>query len=123
MKKTVYPGFMTSKDEVVLGHEFCGEVLEYGPGCAKRVAPGERVCAVPLRRQGDRIDFVGLSQNSPGGYAERVVVEESMILPVPNGLSSDLAALTEPLSVAWHAIHHAEVKHKDVAYVIGCGPV
>src|SRR5687768_13790549 len=103
MEQTGYHGFLTSKDEVVLGHEFCGEVLEHGPGCSKKVVAGTRVCALPLRRQGDRIDFVGLSRQSPGGYAERVVVEESMILPVPNGLPTDVATLTEPMAVAWHA--------------------
>jgi threonine dehydrogenase-like Zn-dependent dehydrogenase len=123
MDKSGYPGFMTSKDEVVLGHEFCGEVLEYGAGSAKKVAPGTRVCAVPIKRHGERIDFVGLSQHSPGGFAERVVVEESVMFPVPNGLPTDVATLTEPLAVAWHAIRRSEVKHKDVAVVIGCGPV
>jgi len=57
------------------------------------------------------------------GYAERVVVEESLILPVPNGLDTDLATLTEPMAVAWHAVQRGEVKRGDVALVIGCGPV
>jgi threonine dehydrogenase-like Zn-dependent dehydrogenase len=123
MEKSGYRGFMSSQEAVVLGHEFCGEVLEYGPGCARRVAGGARVCALPLRRQGDGIDLIGLSERSPGGYAERVVVEESMMLPVPNGLDTDLATLTEPMAIAWHAIRRSEVKPKDVAVVIGCGPV
>lgn len=123
MEQTGYQGFMTSQDEVVLGHEFCGEVLEHGPGCAKNVAAGTRVCALPLRRQGSRVDLIGLSRESPGGYAERVVVEESMMLPVPNGLPTDIATLTEPMAIAWHAIRRSEVKSKEVAIVIGCGPV
>jgi threonine dehydrogenase-like Zn-dependent dehydrogenase len=64
-----------------------------------------------------------LSAHSPGAYAERVVVEASMAMPVPNGLASDVAALTEPMAVAWHAVRRGEVKKKDVAIVVGCGPV
>jgi threonine dehydrogenase-like Zn-dependent dehydrogenase len=123
MAKSGFEGFMSSTDEVVFGHEFCGEVLEYGPDCDRTIRRGTNVCALPVRRLKDRVDLIGLSQHSPGAYAERVVVEESMMLPVPNGLSSQLAALTEPMSVAWHAIRRGEVRKKDVAIVIGCGPV
>ena len=42
---------------------------------------------------------------------------------VPNGLPPELAALTEPMAVGWHAVRRAEIKKGDVAIVIGCGPV
>ena len=45
------------------------------------------------------------------------------MLPVPNGLAPDVAALTEPMAVAWHAVRRGEVGKKQVAIVIGCGPV
>jgi threonine dehydrogenase-like Zn-dependent dehydrogenase len=60
---------------------------------------------------------------SPGAYAERMLLQESALVPVPNGLSSELAALTEPMAVAWHAVRRSEIARKDVAIVIGCGPV
>jgi threonine dehydrogenase-like Zn-dependent dehydrogenase len=123
MVRTGYNGFMRSDQEVVFGHEFCGEVLDHGPGSSKKIKPGTRVCALPLLRHGEAIDLIGLSERSSGAYAERVVVEELLMVPVPNGLSPDLAALTEPMAVAWHAVRRGEVKKKDVAIVIGCGPV
>ena len=123
LERIGYHGFMRSNQEVVFGHEFCGEVLDHGPGCAKTIKPGTRVCALPILRRGDEIDLIGLSQRSPGAYAERTVVEETMMVPVPNGLSADLAALTEPMAVAWHAVRRGDVGKKDVAIVIGCGPV
>lgn len=123
MVRSGFDGFMTSKDAVVFGHEFCGDVIEHGPGCERKVKAATRVCALPLRRLADRIDAIGLSQHSPGAYAERVVVDEAMMMPVPNGLSADLAALTEPMAVAWHAVRRSEATRKDVAIVIGCGPV
>jgi threonine dehydrogenase-like Zn-dependent dehydrogenase len=45
------------------------------------------------------------------------------MMAVPNGLAPEIAALTEPMAVAWHAVRRGEVKKKDVAIVIGCGPV
>jgi len=123
LKRIGYHGFMRSDQEVVFGHEFCGEVLDHGPGCARKIKTGTRVCALPILRRGDDIDLIGLSPRSPGAYAERTVVEESLMVPVPNGLSADLAALTEPMAVAWHAVRRGEVGNKDVAIVIGCGPV
>ena len=45
------------------------------------------------------------------------------MMPVPNGLAPDVAALTEPMAVAWHAVRRGEVGKRDVAIVIGCGPV
>jgi threonine dehydrogenase-like Zn-dependent dehydrogenase len=123
MARTGYHGVMRSTEEVVFGHEFCGEVIDHGPGSEKKLKAGTRVCALPMLRQGDAIDLVGLSPRAPGAYAERVVVGESMMVPVPNGLSAELAALTEPMAVAWHAVRRGEVTKKDVAIVVGCGPV
>jgi threonine dehydrogenase-like Zn-dependent dehydrogenase len=45
------------------------------------------------------------------------------MMPVPNGLKPDAAALTEPLAVAWHAVRRGEVGKRTVAIVIGCGPI
>jgi threonine dehydrogenase-like Zn-dependent dehydrogenase len=44
-------------------------------------------------------------------------------MDVPNGLSPETAALTEPISVAWHAVRRSGVRKKETAVVIGCGPI
>jgi threonine dehydrogenase-like Zn-dependent dehydrogenase len=118
-----YDGFMRSGQRVVFGHEFCGEVAGYGPKSRKKVATGTPVVALPLRRRGHEVHTIGLSAAAPGAYAEQVVVEESLMFPLPNGLAPDLGVLTEPLAVGWHAVRRAEIKKGDVAIVIGCGPV
>lgn len=118
-----YAGFPSSGDAIVFGHEFCGEVQDYGPGCSRRLKTGSAVCAVPLLRQGPTIDLIGLSAHSHGAYAEQVVVEEALMMPVPNGLPADQAALTEPMAVALHAVRRSEIRRGEVAIVIGCGPV
>jgi threonine dehydrogenase-like Zn-dependent dehydrogenase len=108
---------------VVLGHEFSGRILDHGPGCRVSSPAGTPVVALPLVRRGGEVHPIGLSAAAPGGYAERLVVEESLAFPVPNGLRPDVATLTEPMAVAWHAVRRADVRKRDVAVVIGCGPI
>ena len=47
-----YDGFMRSHQQVVFGHEFSGEIAEYGPGCRRKEPTGTPVVALPLRRHG-----------------------------------------------------------------------
>lgn len=118
-----YTRFARSDQPIVFGHEFSGEVAEYGAGCKGDVPTGAAVVALPLLRGEGGVDGIGLSAHAPGAYAEQLIAEESMMLPVPNGLPPDIAALTEPMAVAWHAVRRGEVGKRQVAVVIGCGPV
>jgi len=118
-----YDGMMRSDQSVVLGHEFSGKVLDYGPRSRRRVKPGSPVVAMPLIRHGRQVHPTGLSANAPGAYAEQLLVQESLMFPVPNGLAPDLAALTEPMAVGLHAVRRGQVGKGRVAVVIGCGPV
>lgn len=118
-----YHRFGRSSEPLVFGHEFSGAVAEYGPGCNGGVPTGSPVVALPLIRSGAGIDTIGLSRHASGGYAEQRLVQESLMLAVPNGLGADVAALTEPMAVALHAVHRGEVGKRQLAIVIGCGPV
>jgi len=121
--KAGYPHLMRMNQPIVMGHEFVGTVTEYGPGCHKRWKPGTRVVALPMVDSLTGPHLLGLSEQAPGAYAEKVVVQESMTMPVPDGLSDDEAALTEPMAVAWHAVRRAELARGQAAVVIGCGPI
>lgn len=118
-----YAHMMRSHEQVVLGHEFVGEIADYGAKTHKRWKTGTRVVAMPLRRANGQSHLTGLSAAAPGGYAERVLVEESLAFPVTNGISDDLAALTEPMAVSLHAVNRSGVSRRDTAIVIGCGPI
>lgn len=123
MNAVGYPDFMRTDTPVVMGHEFCGEVAERGRGVAKEFTPGALVVAFPLLRANGGIHLTGLSPLAPGGYAEQVLAEAAMSFVVPNGLSADIAALTEPMAVALHAVRRSGVGKRDAAVVVGCGPV
>lgn len=108
---------------MVFGHEFSGEVAEYGPGTHRRWKPGTLLVAMPVCRHGRTPHILGTSPSAPGAFAEQMVVQESVAFAVPNGLSAEHAALTEPMSVAWHAVKRSQIDKKQTAYVIGCGPI
>lgn len=120
---TGYDRFMRTSQSVVLGHEFSGAIVEYGPDCHRRWRTGTPVVALPIVRRDGEPHLTGLSTAAPGAYAEQVVVQESMTMPIPNGLSAEHAALTEPMAVAWHAVRRGQVGKGQTAFVIGCGPI
>ena len=97
---------------------------------SRSTAPAAARTFRPVRRRrvasaswGNGIDPHGLSVEAPGGYSEQVIGPGSLMLRVPTGSPRDVAALTEPMAVAWHAVRRGEVRKRTVAIVIGCGPV
>ena len=109
--------------DVVFGHEFCCEVVDYGPSTERRFKPGTLVCSMPLTIAGTTVQGIGYSNDIAGGFAQYLPLAERMLLPVPNGLPAVQAALTEPIAVGWHAVQKARLATDDVPLVIGCGPV
>jgi threonine dehydrogenase-like Zn-dependent dehydrogenase len=118
-----YDGFMRSSQRVVLGHEFSGRLLAYGPKTRRKLPLGAEVVALPLVRRGDEMHAIGLAAAAPGAYAERVVAEESLTFALPGGLAAEVGVLTEPLAIGHHAVRRAEIKKGQTAVVVGCGPV
>ncbi|MEV8350278.1 alcohol dehydrogenase catalytic domain-containing protein [Streptomyces niveus] len=117
-----------------LGHEFAGTVVARGEGVG-RAAPGDRVCVRPIRTCGlcPRCT-VGLSHlctalaaigvTSPGGgLAECVVVPESAVFRLPDGVPLEQGALVEPMAVALNAVERAQVPRGGSALVSGAGAV
>ena len=115
-------GFDPSAD-TVFGHEFCAEILDHGPGTTKALKAGTRIVSMPLAMHQGGIEALGFSNRLPGGFAERMILTEAMVLEVPNGLTADHAALTEPFAVGAHAVAKSRLEPKSVALVVGCGPV
>lgn len=109
--------------DVVFGHEFCCEVLDFGPRTERRFKSGTRVCSMPLMMEADGPRGIGYSNAYVGGYAEQMLLAGPLILPVPNGLSTEHAALTEPLAVGVHAVEKAGLRGDEAPLVVGCGPV
>ncbi len=117
------PFAMDPERDVVLGHEFCAEVVDFGPDTQRGLRPGTRVVSMPLVVGMSGVHGVGYSNEYPGGYGELMCLSEMMLLPVPNGLATEHAALTEPMAVGVHAVAKARLEPGDAPLVVGCGPV
>ena len=115
----------------IMGHEFCGEVVE----AAGTLKTGERVCALPNLTCGtcERCRSglgaycqaqtpIGLGAPN-GAFAEYVAIAAHEALRVPSGVSTDLAALTEPLAVGVHALNASRLRRGECCLVIGAGPI
>jgi threonine dehydrogenase-like Zn-dependent dehydrogenase len=110
---------MTKGADTVFGHEYCCEVLE----AAGRFKAGDKVVSPPGLMTANGAETIGYSSRVPGGFAQQMLLTEALTLPVPNGLSAEHAALTEPLAVGEHAVAMAEPSQDQAFLVVGCGPV
>jgi len=108
---------------VVLGHEFIGEIAGYGSDTVQTLPVGARVCSTPFI-DGDLAAVpIGSTPLVDGAYAEYFLLSESQLIPIPETLSNEAAALTEPLAIGIHAVNRANLSSSPVAMVMGCGPI
>jgi threonine dehydrogenase-like Zn-dependent dehydrogenase len=108
--------------DVVMGHEYCCEVVELGPGC-DNLKVGDLVVSMPIAFDSEGLHGVGFSNRYPGGYGELAIVNDLMGIKVPSGLPPEVAALTEPLAVGVHAVAKSRITSGEAAVVLGLGPV
>ena len=117
---------------LVMGHEFSA-VVEEAPAGGK-YAPGTLAAVYPLLPCGkcaacakgwiqlcEHYDYFGSRRD--GAFAEELYVPESHILPVPDGVTAEEAAMTEPAAVAYHGTHGFDMEKGAKALVIGGGPI
>lgn len=120
---------------VVLGHEFCGRVARIGSR-VRQFKEGDRVVsetaasicgACVYCRTGEYNlcpDRLGFGYGVDGAMAEYVRVPERCLHRIPDSLSFERAALTEPCCVAYNAV---AVKSRptpgDLTVVLGPGPI
>jgi 2-desacetyl-2-hydroxyethyl bacteriochlorophyllide A dehydrogenase len=108
---------------LVLGHEFVGEIVDFGPDTVRQLKLGDRVCSMPFVLKEAGPALLGSTPETPGAYAEYLVLSEALCLKVDSGIPDEAAALVEPLGIAVHAVNKAAMQADDVAVVVGCGPI
>lgn len=116
------PTMFDPQVDTVMGHEFCCEVVELGPGC-ENLAVGDVIVGMPVAFDPQGVHAIGFSNTYNGGYSELMVLNELLGMKVPSGLPPHLAALTEPLAVGVHAVAKSRIARGDAAVVLGLGPV
>jgi L-iditol 2-dehydrogenase len=131
----IIKGEWPSRPPVVLGHEFCGTVVDVGQR-VRHFKPGDRIAASnPAQTCGEcyhcRVGnpFMCLHRVSAGymidgAFAEYICIHAERCHPLPDNVSFRQAALGEPLSVAVHATMERTTVHAgDLAVVSGPGAV
>lgn len=119
---------------IVLGHEFAGEVAALGSDVHQRKV-GDRVVAYMYMTCGqcepcltghenlctNRRGFFGFDRD--GGFAEYVVVPETNLVPIPDAVSFEEAAiLGDAVATSWHAVRtQANLKPAQTLMVVGLG--
>lgn len=119
---------------LVMGHEYCGTVKDVGSREDLKV--GDRVTALPISPCGKCHaclsgnpqycvhtwdNATGLSLTNPGAMAPLMAIRPDMVIKVPDNLTDDEVAMTEPTAVGLHAIKLADIKVGDKVLVIGGG--
>ena len=124
----------TYKFPTVCGHEFAGTIAAVGPGVA-RYSVDDRVAVYPLvwcgecppceqGRYAQCYDYDYLGSRSDGAFAEYVVAPERNLVRVPEGVTLEEAAMTEPAAVALHALKRAGgCKPGETVAIYGAGPI
>jgi threonine dehydrogenase-like Zn-dependent dehydrogenase len=104
-----------------LGHEGAGEVMLVGADVTG-VSVGQPVIVNPMNTP----SFIG-SGGPEGAFTEELLVREARLgdslLPIPDGIPYDVAAMCEPLAVALHGVNRAEAKAGTKLVIFGCGPI
>jgi 2-desacetyl-2-hydroxyethyl bacteriochlorophyllide A dehydrogenase len=118
---------------LIMGHEAAGEVVAIGAGVTD-LPLGTRVAVLPLEFCGSCAQCLAgrrnvcenrrlMGMHAPGAYAEYVTWPAANLFRLPDRLSYEHAALTEPLSVAVHAVGLAHIQPYDTAFIAGAGTI
>ena len=109
--------------QISLGHEFCAEIVAYGPGTSQELPVGQRVTSIPFIASDKGTLGVGTTPAVYGAYSEYFLLDESLLLAVPDGMDDAAVAITEPMAVGLHAVNQGEFQPGEAALVAGCGPI
>ncbi|MEV4420155.1 2,3-butanediol dehydrogenase [Patulibacter sp. NPDC049589] len=119
---------------LTMGHEFAGEIVEVGDG-VEGLAIADLVAVEPLLfcgecelcRAGDynlcpKFGAIGVVGGG-GAFAEFITVPVHLVHPLPEGVTTEQAAVAEPVCVGWHAVGRSGLRDGGSALVIGAGPI
>ncbi len=123
------------RPNTVLGHEFCGEVVEVGSH-VHHIKLGDRVavdnnircgfcdfCRMGLTSQCVDIKTSALGVMRNGGYAEYCLVPEKQCFVLPDEIDDILGTQVETLATVVNGMNTLQMLPYDYVMVIGFGPI
>lgn len=120
------------KPPVILGHEFCGDIVQVGSEVTK-AAVGDFVsaechmacgncyqCKTGQAHICEKVQVCGIDRH--GAYAEYIVIPEDYVWKLDKDFPTEIAAILDPIGNAVYTVLAEDVAGKTVA-VVGCGPI
>lgn len=122
---------------LIMGHEFSGEIVALGDEVGEvnaKLATGQKVTVNPLisppfskaalrGRHNLTLPRNILGIHRPGSYAEFITAPASNVYPLPDGMSLEHAALTEPLGCGLRVARLSGATATDTVLITGLGPI
>ena len=118
---------------LVMGHEFSGTIEQLGEG-VENLKTGMRVTVIPhlvcgkceackkqLYNFCEELRCTGAEAD--GAYCEYIAMPQEMVIPIPDTMTLEEAALVEPACVAYHGAKRGEISPEDTVLIIGAGPI
>lgn len=129
---SVPPGH-PAQSGVILGHEYCGRILEVGED-VNNLKPGDRVVVDPNLTCGNcnycRLGMTNMCENMTtlgiflnGGFAEYNIASERALHKISPELYAELAVFAEPLSCVVNAMEKIKILPGDIVVILGAGPI
>lgn len=118
----------------IIGHEIAGEIVEIPSENPKGFVIGDRVvvdpylycghcypCSISRTNCCTNLNVLGVHVN--GGMTEYLCHSAAMLTKVPEGMSWEMAPLSEPLTIALHGLHRGKLQAGEHIIIFGAGPI
>ncbi|MFH0759099.1 MAG: alcohol dehydrogenase catalytic domain-containing protein [Bacteroidota bacterium] len=118
-----------------VGHEGAGQVEATGKGVT-RVKPGDRIAIEPAMpcwvcdqcRAGRphtcrNLKFLGCPGQAEGSLSEYIVMPETSCFKIPDSMTYDQAAISEPLAIGVYAVRQSIPMKGAKVGILGFGPI
>jgi len=127
-------GDQVVEDKIIVGHEASGEVVEVGKNVI-RLKKGDKVAIEPgiscgkcefcIKGRPNICPYVKFLGTPPinGALREYIVMPESNLIKIPNGLGFEEGVLSEPLAIGIYAVKLSGLKIGDDVAILGAGPI
>lgn len=129
----LFKGDRKANMDLILGHEAIGKVVEIGKEVIN-FKMGDRVVIEPNIACGEcsackrgfgksclNKKIIGV--NSPGCFAEEILIEKDYAWKIPNSISDRDAVLIEPMAVSYRALKLKNSEKNDHVAIIGLGAI
>jgi L-iditol 2-dehydrogenase len=118
-----------------VGHE-CAGVVEKVGNAVSSVKPGDRIAIEPAMSCGEcdqciggrphtcrKLTFLGCPGQADGCLSDFIVMPEHSCFPVPDHMTFDQAAISEPLSIGVYAVNRSIPMQGTKVGILGFGPI